>query len=101
MDSFKLSNGLEFQDSLIATVRQDTLYTGNLKHFKDLGVVSGENPAARVRKPKRDNQRDRFLSQAEATALLNILANSSQVTHDLAVLSLFSGLRAGECRALT
>jgi hypothetical protein len=25
---------------------------------QDLGVASGENPAARVRKPKRDNQRD-------------------------------------------
>jgi hypothetical protein len=38
-DGFKLSSGLEVQDALIAaTVSQDTLYTGNLKHFKDLGI---------------------------------------------------------------
>ena len=68
---------------------------------QDLGFVGGENPAARVKKPKRDNQRDRFLSHAEAAALLKVLAKSSQVTHDVAVLSLFSGLRVGECLKLT
>jgi integrase len=66
-----------------------------------LGFVGGENPAARVKKPKRDNQRDRFLSHAEAVALLKVLAKSSQVTHDVAVLLLFSGLRVGECLKLT
>ena len=41
MDSFKLSSGLEVQDALIAATAaacQDTLYTGNLKHFKDLSI---------------------------------------------------------------
>jgi len=41
MDKFKLSSGLEVQDALIAATaasRHDTLYTGNLKHFKDLGL---------------------------------------------------------------
>jgi len=68
---------------------------------QDLGFVGGENPAARVKKPKRDNQRDRFLSHAEAAALLKVLAKTSQVTHDIAVLSLFSGMRVGECLKLT
>jgi integrase len=42
-----------------------------------------------------------FLSHSEAAALLKVLAQSSQVTHDVAVLSLFSGLRLGECLKLT
>jgi hypothetical protein len=46
---------------------------------QDLGFVSGENPTAWVKKPKRDKQRDRFLSHAEATAPLEVLAKSSQV----------------------
>jgi predicted nucleic acid-binding protein len=39
MEKFKLSSGLEVQDALIAasaSAYQDTLYTGNLKHFKGL-----------------------------------------------------------------
>jgi predicted nucleic acid-binding protein len=41
MDSYKLSAGLEVQDALIAATaaaHQDTLFTGNVKHFKGLGV---------------------------------------------------------------
>lgn len=41
MDSYKLSSGLEVQDALIAATaaaHQDTLYTGNVKHFKGLGI---------------------------------------------------------------
>lgn len=41
MDSYRLSSGLEVQDALIAATalaHQDTLYTGNVKHFKGLGV---------------------------------------------------------------
>ncbi len=41
MDSYKLSAGLEVQGALIAATaiaHQDTLYTGNVKHFKGLGM---------------------------------------------------------------
>lgn len=41
MDSYKLSAGLEVQDALIAATaaaHQGTLYTGNVKHFKGLGI---------------------------------------------------------------
>lgn len=65
------------------------------------GLVSGSNPKTKVRKPKLDNQRDRFLSRDEAIGLLKALKERSTVTHDMTVLSLFSGLRAGECRGLT
>ncbi len=65
------------------------------------GLVGGENPAARLKKPRRDDQRDRFLTRSEAAALLALLRGQSPDTHDLTLLSLFSGLRVGECLALT
>ncbi len=67
----------------------------------ELGLVSEENPASRLKMPRIDNQRDRFFSKAEAAALLAKLKESSADAHDVAVLSLFSGLRLGECLALT
>jgi predicted nucleic acid-binding protein len=41
MDRHTLSAGLEVQDALIAATaaaHQDTLYTGNVRHFKELGI---------------------------------------------------------------
>jgi integrase len=67
----------------------------------DRGLVSGENPITRIKKPKRDDQRDRFLTKDEASKLLAVLRESSPDSHDIALLSLFSGLRIGECLALT
>jgi len=68
---------------------------------KELGLASRDNPAARVKKPKIDNQRDRFLTKTEAAALLARLKETFPPAHDIAVLSLFSGLRIGECVLLT
>lgn len=65
------------------------------------GIVSGENPARIIKKPKVDDQRDRFLSLAEAADLLMTLKKLSPDSHDVALLSLFSGLRIGECLKLT
>ena len=68
---------------------------------KDHNIVAGDSPTKRVKKPKQDNQRDRFLSKDEAALLLESLKRRSMDTHDLALLSLLSGMRAGECHALT
>jgi integrase len=68
---------------------------------KSLSLVSGENPASSVKRPRQDNKRVRFLSRAEATELLAVLKERSMYVHDLSLLSLFSGLRLGECLALT
>jgi len=67
----------------------------------ELGMVTGENPVSRVKRPKMDNQRDRFFTRAEAAGLLSILKEKAPDAHDVALLSLFSGLRIGECLALT
>lgn len=64
-------------------------------------LVEGECPARKVKKPRQDNRRVRFLSQEEAKTLLDALALRSMDVHDEALLSLFCGLRAGEIHALT
>lgn len=63
--------------------------------------VTGENPARRVRRPKIDNRRLRFLSKDEADALLAELKNISLELHDECLLALYCGLRAGEIHNLT
>ena len=64
-------------------------------------VVQGECPARRVKKPRQDNRRVRFLSQDEAKTVLNALMLRSVDVHNEALLSLLCGLRAGEIHSLT
>jgi integrase len=56
----------------------------------------GDCPACKVAKPKFDNKRTRFLSYKEADLLLKDLLERSPQLHDMALLSLHCGLRAGE-----
>ena len=65
------------------------------------GLTSGDNPAGKVKLPQKDESRDRFLSKAEAAELLAYLQKRLPDVHDVAVLSLYSGLRVGECLKLT
>ena len=66
-----------------------------------LGAFNGESPTARVKIPKPDNGRMRFLTHKEADALLEALQKVSQDVHDMTLLSLHCGLRFGEITALT
>ena len=68
---------------------------------KARGLVEGVNPVSKLRLPKADNRRDRFLTKGEAARLLAALKERDQEAGDYALLSLFTGLRAGECRSLT
>jgi len=65
------------------------------------GIYEGDNPARKVSKPKFDNKRTRFLDKDEAGILLENLKLRSPQLHDIALLSLHSGLRAGEIFDLT
>lgn len=58
-------------------------------YFKD-------NPAMKIKIKQKDNRRSRFLTQEEARTLLDALAKKSPDVHDIALISLFAGLRAGE-----
>ena len=53
------------------------------------------------KKPKADNQRKRFLTRNEAALLLPALKAKSQDLHDMALVALHCGLRAGEIFSLT
>lgn len=63
-------------------------------------LVSGKNPVKLIKQPKFDNKRIRFLTKDEAKALLDTLKKNTPEVHDMAVLSLFGGLRLGEIMAL-
>jgi len=51
--------------------------------------------------PKADNQRRRFLTRNEVALLLEALKTKSQDVHDMALLALHCGMRAGEIFSLT
>jgi integrase len=57
---------------------------------------TGLNPIKVVKMPIVQNQRERFLSYAEANKLLNKLEEYSVILHDMALPSLHTGMRAGE-----
>ncbi len=59
-------------------------------------IVSGDCPCRMVKKPRQDNRRCRFLTKEEAKKLLDELALRSRDTHDIALISLHTGMRAGE-----
>jgi len=66
-------------------------------------IYQGEWPGANkaVKIPKNDNRRQRYLTHAEADALLSGIKAISPDVHDMALLSLNCGLRAGEVFSLT
>ena len=59
-------------------------------------MYEGTNPIKGVKMPSVQNQRSRFLTYEEAKLLLRELNKVSAQLHDMALLSLHCGLRAGE-----
>jgi len=59
-------------------------------------IYDGDNPIKGVKMPTLQNQRQRFLSHDEANVLLADLETRSKQLHDMALLSLHTGMRAGE-----
>lgn len=76
-----------------------------LRHIFNYAVSidhhSGQNPAAKIKLPRSDNQRLRFLSRPEAETLLAAIKESSGQLYHMCLISLYCGLRAGEIFALT
>jgi integrase len=69
-------------------------------------TYSGDIPSIRKRKtggllPDFDNKKQRYLTRAEADSLIEELARHSKDVHDMTLLSLYAGLRAGEIFSLT
>jgi len=71
-----------------------------VRHIFNLAVLhnyfNGANPVKKVKLPGGDNRRKRFLTREEAAALLAKLATISPDVRDMALISLHTGMRAGE-----
>lgn len=87
LDAGKTTRSLQY---IFATIRQ----VWNMA--KRDGLVFNDSPTKQVKFSKTDNRRARFLTHVEAKALLNALHIRDVLTHDLALLSLHTGLRMGE-----
>jgi len=64
------------------------------------GIVSGDCPTRHVAIPKKDNRRQRYLTQDESDKLLTALAARSPISYDMSIFALDCGLRFGEVAAL-
>ncbi len=77
-----------------------TLIRAIYNHCIRLDLFQGTNPTKNVKMPQKDNRRLRFLTFDESELLLDALWERSLDVHDQALLSLHTGLRAGEIFAL-
>ena len=68
---------------------------------KRYDYFTGENPVSKIRMPSFDNRRMRFLTTEESEALLKEILSRSKKTHNITLLALEAGLRAGEIFSLT
>jgi integrase len=64
-------------------------------------LFTGDNPVSKIKIPRTDNRRVRFLTHEEAETLLTELKKKSQQVHNMALMSLHTGMRAGEIFGLT
>ncbi|MBU1387748.1 MAG: site-specific integrase [Proteobacteria bacterium] len=69
-------------------------------HARINDLIDYESPTRKVKLPKVQNQRLRFFSHKEVDMLLNALKNKSLQVHDMTLLSLHTGVRAGEIFSL-
>lgn len=65
-----------------------------------VGIYFGDNPTRKVKFPKLDNARIRFFTEEQADQLLGALWERSVDVHDMALLSLLTGLRFSEVARL-
>lgn len=70
-------------------------------HANREGLYSGDVPTKKVKVPKFDNRRIRYLSKDEAKSLLAAIQARSQNLYEVCLLSLSCGLRAREIFSLT
>lgn len=98
VDIEKIKNNMVEKDLAPGTVNKILAYISHVINMaKDSGYYTGMNPIERVKKLKIDNRRIRFLSRDEANVLFNRLAKMMTLdVHDMALLALCCGFRAGE-----
>lgn len=93
-DMAKTSKSPRTIEYVLAIIRQTFNYAKNNNMF------AGDSPTSKVKVPRVDNKRTRFLNRDEADLLLSELKSCPQV-YNMALLSLHTGARAGEIFSLT
>ena len=80
------------------------LIIGNVRRvynkMTEWDLYSGPKPMDRVKMPKVDNARDRFLTPDEAQTLLAAVKKRSPLWHDISLTSLHTGMRLSEVLGL-
>lgn len=85
------------EDKSPATIKYAVAIISQVWNFaRDRGLVEKESPTRRIKKPKLDNKRVRFLTEDEAKGLLSALWERSLDVHDMTVFGIFCGARASE-----
>ncbi|WP_273191413.1 tyrosine-type recombinase/integrase [Oleidesulfovibrio alaskensis] len=101
LDIEQLKNTLLAKGLAPATVR---LVFGDIRRvyrkLTEWDIYCGPIPTDKAKPPKVDNARTRFLTPDEANTLLAALAQRSRQWHDIAALSLHTGMRLGEILSL-
>jgi len=70
------------------------------RKMRDWNLYDGPIPTEKVKLPKKDNRRMRFLTPEEADVLLSELAKTAPETYAMALVSLHTGMRFGEIAGL-
>ncbi|MBN2058922.1 MAG: site-specific integrase [Deltaproteobacteria bacterium] len=60
------------------------------------GLIDRDSPTKQVKKPKYDNKRIAFYNHEQADTLLKTVKEKSEQLHNMVLLSLHTGMRAGE-----
>jgi len=100
-DVEKIKAALIEQGKAPATIRH---VIGQLRRIYNFltkwGLFKGDNPTIHVSLPKADNRRTRFLTREEAESLLACLKTRSKYVYNMAMFSLYTGMRAAEIMSL-
>lgn len=100
-DLEKIKAGLVAKGRAAATVRHIIGLVGRIYNYMaKWGFYKGPNPTDTVTLPRADNRRSRYLTRDEAEKLLAALKARSTYTWQLAMMSLYTGMRAGEAMRL-
>ena len=101
LDAEKIVNGMIKKGLAVRTAQYAAAV---LRHALNKAIERGYlqvNPVSKIKVPRKDNRRIRFLTKDEANKLLNELKKRSQRVYEMAFLSLNTGMRFGEIANLT